>query len=169
MAPSHRMAGLISASGRRSYGSLAGFVIVLVTGRVLQGLRQVAGDLSFLDAVVAENGAVISFPGSTSRLLASRLRGFSQRASPSRNAVSVRQSMVEAMPTQRLGFCSHSGYGSSASTLIQPKPPDGSAPGVSKGLAFGPRSAAYAARFIAPVGSGTPNTMTICSPLARSG
>ena len=39
-----------------------GLVVVIVTGRNLRDLRQVAGDLDFLDAVVAENGAVISFP-----------------------------------------------------------------------------------------------------------
>lgn len=38
--------------------------IVLVTGRRLDELRRVAGDLHFLDAVVAENGAVIHLPAS---------------------------------------------------------------------------------------------------------
>jgi len=37
-------------------------VVVLVTGRILEDLRRVAGDLRFVDAVVAENGAVIEFP-----------------------------------------------------------------------------------------------------------
>jgi haloacid dehalogenase-like hydrolase len=46
-----------------------GLVVVLATGRILQDLRQVAGDLSFFDAVVAENGAVLSFPSGTSRLI----------------------------------------------------------------------------------------------------
>ena len=46
-----------------------GLVVVLVTGRILEELRQAAGDLSFVDAVVAENGAHISFPSGTSRLL----------------------------------------------------------------------------------------------------
>src|ERR1039458_9041191 len=46
-----------------------GLVVVIVTGRNLRDLRQVAGDLDFLDAVVAENGAVISFPGGVSRVL----------------------------------------------------------------------------------------------------
>jgi hydroxymethylpyrimidine pyrophosphatase-like HAD family hydrolase len=39
-------------------------VVVLVTGRILEDLRRVAGDLHFADAVVAENGAVIEFPDS---------------------------------------------------------------------------------------------------------
>jgi hydroxymethylpyrimidine pyrophosphatase-like HAD family hydrolase len=37
--------------------------VILVTGRILDDLRRVAGDLRFVDAVVAENGAVIHFPG----------------------------------------------------------------------------------------------------------
>ena len=41
-----------------------GIVVVLVTGRILEDLRRVAGDLHFLDAVVAENGAVVEFPDS---------------------------------------------------------------------------------------------------------
>ena len=46
-----------------------GIVTVLVTGRTLSDLRQAAGDLKFVDAVVAENGAVLSFPNGQSRLL----------------------------------------------------------------------------------------------------
>ena len=41
-----------------------GIVVVIVTGRILADLRRVAGDLHFVDAVVAENGAVIEFPDS---------------------------------------------------------------------------------------------------------
>ncbi len=41
-----------------------GVVVVLVTGRILDDLRRVAGDLHFVDAVVAENGAVVAFPDS---------------------------------------------------------------------------------------------------------
>ncbi len=39
-----------------------GIVVVIVTGRILSELKQVAGDLGFVDAVVAENGAVLAFP-----------------------------------------------------------------------------------------------------------
>ena len=39
-----------------------GIVVLLVTGRILSELRRVAGDLHFVDGVVAENGAVIHFP-----------------------------------------------------------------------------------------------------------
>jgi len=41
-----------------------GMSVVLVTGRILDNLRQVMGDLRLVDAVVAENGAVITFPAS---------------------------------------------------------------------------------------------------------
>jgi len=44
-----------------------GIVVVIVTGRILSDLKQAAGDLGFVDAVVAENGAVLAFPnGQTS-------------------------------------------------------------------------------------------------------
>lgn len=46
-----------------------GVVAVLVTGRILSDLRQAAGDLEFVDAVVAENGAVLAFPDGQSRLI----------------------------------------------------------------------------------------------------
>jgi hypothetical protein len=36
--------------------------VILVTGRILEDLRREAGDLQFLDAVVAENGAVLAAP-----------------------------------------------------------------------------------------------------------
>ena len=42
----------------------AGIVVLLVTGRILSELRRVAGDLRFVDGVVAENGAVLHFPQS---------------------------------------------------------------------------------------------------------
>ena len=38
--------------------------VILVTGRILDDLRRVAGDLNFVDGVVAENGALVHFPGS---------------------------------------------------------------------------------------------------------
>ncbi|HKM82773.1 MAG TPA: HAD hydrolase family protein [Candidatus Acidoferrum sp.] len=45
-----------------------GIVVVLVTGRILSELKQVAGDLGFVDAVVAENGAVLAFPNGQTKL-----------------------------------------------------------------------------------------------------
>jgi hydroxymethylpyrimidine pyrophosphatase-like HAD family hydrolase len=48
-----------------------GIVVIVVTGRILDDLRRVAGELHFADAVVAENGATILFPASgCSRVLA---------------------------------------------------------------------------------------------------
>jgi hypothetical protein len=41
-----------------------GITVLLVTGRILEELRRVAGDLHFVDGVIAENGAVIHFPAS---------------------------------------------------------------------------------------------------------
>ena len=41
-----------------------GIVVLLATGRILDELRRVAGDLHFVDGVIAENGAVIHFPDS---------------------------------------------------------------------------------------------------------
>ncbi len=41
-----------------------GIIVLLVTGRILSELRRVAGDLHFVDGVVAENGAVVHFPES---------------------------------------------------------------------------------------------------------
>ena len=46
-----------------------GIAVVLVTGRILAELRHFAGSLQFVDAVVAENGAVLSFPNGNTRLL----------------------------------------------------------------------------------------------------
>jgi len=46
-----------------------GIVVVIVTGRILSELRQATGDLGFVDAVVAENGAIIAFPNGQSRLI----------------------------------------------------------------------------------------------------
>ena len=47
-----------------------GIAVIIVTGRILAELEQVAGDLHFVDAVVAENGAVLWFANGHSRQLA---------------------------------------------------------------------------------------------------
>lgn len=74
-----------------------GLVVVLVTGRILQDLRQVVGDLSFLDAVVSENGAFISFPGGTSRLIGQPPpQHFVEELRRRGIAISVGQCVVEA-------------------------------------------------------------------------
>ena len=41
-----------------------GITVLLVTGRILEELRRVTGDLHFVDGVIAENGAVVHFPDS---------------------------------------------------------------------------------------------------------
>jgi hydroxymethylpyrimidine pyrophosphatase-like HAD family hydrolase len=41
-----------------------GIAVLLATGRILDDLRRVAGDLHFVDGIVAENGAVLHFPPS---------------------------------------------------------------------------------------------------------
>jgi hydroxymethylpyrimidine pyrophosphatase-like HAD family hydrolase len=41
-----------------------GIVVLLVTGRILDELRRVVGDLHIVDGVVAENGAVLHWPAS---------------------------------------------------------------------------------------------------------
>jgi hypothetical protein len=46
-----------------------GITVVIVSGRILSDLEQAAGDLRFVDAVVAENGAVLCFPNGHARLL----------------------------------------------------------------------------------------------------
>ena len=52
----------------------SGITVLLVTGRILSELRRVAGDLHFVDGVIAENGAVVHFPDSDhTSVLAPRL------------------------------------------------------------------------------------------------
>ncbi len=46
-----------------------GIAVVIVTGRILADLERAAGDLHFVDAVVAENGAVMWFANGHSRQL----------------------------------------------------------------------------------------------------
>ena len=41
-----------------------GIAVVLATGRILGDLHRAVGDLRFVDAIVAENGAVVAFPES---------------------------------------------------------------------------------------------------------
>jgi hydroxymethylpyrimidine pyrophosphatase-like HAD family hydrolase len=48
-----------------------GIAVLIVSGRILSELQQVAGDLHFVDGVVAENGAVLWFPNGHSRLISS--------------------------------------------------------------------------------------------------
>ena len=47
-----------------------GVRVIIVTGRILSELRSVSGELNFVDAVVAENGAVLAFPNGQTRIVA---------------------------------------------------------------------------------------------------
>jgi len=49
-----------------------GIVVLLVTGRQVADLRRVTGDLTCFDVVVAENGAVLEFPGSGRHVVLTR-------------------------------------------------------------------------------------------------
>ena len=53
-----------SVRGAIAAARTKGITVLLVTGRILDELRRVAGDLHFVDAVVAENGALLHFPDS---------------------------------------------------------------------------------------------------------
>ena len=72
-----------------------GITVLLVTGRILDELRRVAGDLHFVDGIIAENGAVVHFPdsGHTS-LLAPQV--------PEAFLAEVRQRGISAVPGQCL-------------------------------------------------------------------
>jgi len=50
-----------------------GIAVIIVTGRILAELEQAVGDLHFVDAVVAENGAVLWFANGHSRQLANTI------------------------------------------------------------------------------------------------
>ncbi len=56
--------GVLNPKVRAAIAELRGrgVVVILVTGRILEDLRGVCGDLHFVDGVVAENGAFILFP-----------------------------------------------------------------------------------------------------------
>ena len=61
--------GVLNPNVRAAIGEARshGLTVVLVTGRVLSDLKRVAGEVDFVDAVVAENGAVLAFPNGYSR------------------------------------------------------------------------------------------------------
>ena len=46
-----------------------GITVGIVSGRILEELRQMTGGLGFVDAVVAENGAVLAFSSGNSKLI----------------------------------------------------------------------------------------------------
>jgi hydroxymethylpyrimidine pyrophosphatase-like HAD family hydrolase len=59
-------AGQLDGTVRKSIVELRsrGIVVLIVTGRRLEHLREGIGDLGVVDAVIAENGAVVAFPAS---------------------------------------------------------------------------------------------------------
>jgi hydroxymethylpyrimidine pyrophosphatase-like HAD family hydrolase len=74
-----------------------GVVVLIVTGRILSELRRVAGDLKFVDAVVAENGAVLEFPDAQTRILGQLPpQGFFEELRRRGVAINTGQCIVEA-------------------------------------------------------------------------
>ena len=71
-----------------------GITVLLATGRILDELRRVAGELHFVDGVIAENGAVLHFPESdhTSLARAGRSAGVPRRAGAPRRGLPCRAS-----------------------------------------------------------------------------
>ena len=63
--------GVLNANVREAIAEVRsnGLNVIIVTGRILRELRRVAGDLNFVDGVVAENGAVILLSNGHRRLL----------------------------------------------------------------------------------------------------
>src|ERR1041385_4060931 len=74
-----------------------GIVVLLATGRRLEDLHQLAGDLTCFDAVIAENGAVLDFPASGRRIVIGRAptAPFLQELRSRGIAFAVGQSVVE--------------------------------------------------------------------------
>jgi len=75
-----------------------GIAVMLVTGRRLDDLRRVAGDLHFVDGIVAENGALLHFPdgGLTTTLAPPIPAEFIARLLSQRIAFHAGQCLVEA-------------------------------------------------------------------------
>ena len=91
---------ILDADVRAAIASVreAGIPVLLVTGRILDDLRRVAGDLHFVDAVVAENGAILHFPdsGHTSLLAPEVPPVFVDAVKRRGLAISVGHSLVDA-------------------------------------------------------------------------
>ncbi len=75
-----------------------GIVVLLATGRILDDLRRVAGDLHFVDAVIAENGAVLYFPetGHTTQLAPAVPPAFAEALARRHITHRAGQSLVDA-------------------------------------------------------------------------
>jgi len=89
------------AAARRS-----GLLVLLVTGRILDELRRVAGDLRFVDGVVAENGAVLHFPetGHTTTIAPPVPSGFIDELQRLGVPHAVGRSLIDADATQALAL-----------------------------------------------------------------
>lgn len=92
--------GVLGQSIREAIGDVRrhGIAVVLVTGRRLEDLQRVAGDLSCFDAIVGENGAVLDFPLSGRRVLLGHAANDAVAAELRRRNVdiAVGQSVIEA-------------------------------------------------------------------------
>ena len=86
----------------------AGIVVLLVTGRILGELRRAAGDLHFVDGVIAENGALVHFPDS----------GYTSAISPLVPDIFLRELVRLAIPFQT-GQCLVDADASEAPRLLE--------------------------------------------------
>ena len=79
-----------------------GIVVLLVTGRILDELRRVAGDLHFVDGIIAENGAVMHFPdsGHTSMLAPAMSQAFVDELKRRGIPCQTGRSLVDAPATE---------------------------------------------------------------------
>lgn len=84
-----------------AYARRRGVTVLLVTGRILDDLRRVAGALHFVDAVVAENGAVLHFPstGHTTTLAPPVPQAFVARLEELAIRFSAGQCLIDAAAT----------------------------------------------------------------------
>jgi hydroxymethylpyrimidine pyrophosphatase-like HAD family hydrolase len=75
-----------------------GIIVIIATGRILEDLRRSVGSLRFVDAVVAENGAVLAFPASGRSMLLGQAppASFIHTLRTQGVAVSTGQCVVEA-------------------------------------------------------------------------
>ena len=109
-----------------------GIVVVIVTGRILEDLRRAVSDLHFVDAIVAENGAVIEFPDSGY----SNTFGTAPSAAPLGRTAARRYRLCDGpndRGRERQGRPAHTSHSSAAGTAaharIQPESRDGVAAG----------------------------------------
>jgi len=81
-----------------AFARARGVTVLLATGRMLDDLRRVAGELHFVDGVVAENGAVMHFPESdhTSLLAPAVPKGFLEELERRGVACRAGKSLVDA-------------------------------------------------------------------------